>query len=61
MDNEGRDQLAAALRGRLLLPGEADFDTARRVWNGTVDRTPAAIVACQGVADVIDAVRFAER
>ena len=61
MDDEGRDQLAAALRGRLLLPGEADFDTARRVWNGTVDRMPAAIVVCQGVADVIDAVRFAER
>ncbi len=49
------------LRPRLLLPGEADFDTARRVWNGTVDRMPAAIVACQGVADVIDAMRFAER
>ncbi|MEK7216066.1 MAG: FAD-binding oxidoreductase, partial [Chloroflexota bacterium] len=32
----------------------------RRVWNGTVDKHPAVIVWCRGVADVMDAVKFAQ-
>ncbi len=41
----------AGLRGELLLPGDPDFDTARRVVNGAIDKTPALIVRCVGVAD----------
>jgi FAD/FMN-containing dehydrogenase len=48
-----------SLRGALLQPGDAEFDTARGVWNGMIDRRPACIVRCQGVADVIAAVNFA--
>jgi FAD/FMN-containing dehydrogenase len=51
--------LAAGLRGRLVRPEDGDYDAARAVWNGMVDRRPALIARCAGVADVIAAVRFA--
>jgi FAD/FMN-containing dehydrogenase len=49
----------ARLRGTLLRPGEGGYDAARTVWNGMIDRHPALIARCAGVADVIDAVDFA--
>jgi FAD/FMN-containing dehydrogenase len=49
----------AGLRGPLLRAGEDGYEEARRVWNGMIDRRPALIVRCVGVADVIHAVRFA--
>jgi FAD/FMN-containing dehydrogenase len=50
---------AAGLRGPLLRPGDGGYDEARKVWNGMIDRRPALIARCAGVADVIAAVRFA--
>src|SRR5258708_1049771 len=50
---------ADALRGPLLRPGDGTYDEARKVWNGMIDRHPALIARCAGVADVIAAVRFA--
>src|SRR6202047_236850 len=50
---------ADSLRGPLLRPGEAGYDAARQVWNGMIDRRPALIARCAGVADVMAAVRFA--
>ncbi len=50
---------AAGLRGPLLQPGDGNYDEARKVWNGMIDRRPALIARCAGVADVIAAVRFA--
>ncbi|HET8785164.1 MAG TPA: FAD-binding oxidoreductase, partial [Candidatus Limnocylindrales bacterium] len=47
------------LRGELLLPTSPGYDTARRLWNGAIDRRPACIARCAGVADVVAAVRFA--
>jgi hypothetical protein len=52
---------AANLRGPLLRPGDGGYDEARKVWNGMIDRHPALIARCAGVADVIAAVRFAAR
>src|SRR5882762_10002418 len=52
-------QFAAGLRGPLLRAGDAGYDEARTVWNGMIDRRPALIARCAGVADVIAAVRFA--
>ena len=47
------------LRGPLIGPEDANYDETRRVWNGMIDRRPALIARCGGVADVIAAVRFA--
>jgi FAD/FMN-containing dehydrogenase len=57
--DETIDAFAAGLRGRLLGPGDGDYDTARTVWNAMIDRRPALIAQCAGVADVIAAVGFA--
>ncbi len=47
------------LRGELLLPNAPEYDGARRVWNGSVDKKPALIAYCAGPDDVIAAVNFA--
>jgi FAD/FMN-containing dehydrogenase len=51
--------LAARLRGDLLLRESAGYDSARRIWNGAFDRHPALIARCTGAADVAEAVKFA--
>jgi len=45
--------------GELLCPGDEGYEDRRRVHNGLIDRRPAAIASCHGVADVVDAVRLA--
>jgi FAD/FMN-containing dehydrogenase len=52
-------ELGSALRGGLLLAGDGGYDQARRIWNGAIDRRPAAIARCAGAADVMRAVQFA--
>ena len=49
----------ARLGGTLLSPGTEGYDDARKVWNGNIDRRPALIARCTGVADVVEAVNFA--
>jgi len=49
----------AELRGPLLSSEDAGYDETRKVWNGMIDRRPALIARCAGVADVVAAVRFA--
>jgi hypothetical protein len=49
----------ASLRGPLLRAGDAGYDEARTIWNGMIDRRPALIARCAGVADVIQCVNFA--
>ena len=53
------DAFKAGLRGALLCPNDVGYEEARKVWNGMIDRHPAMIVRCTGVADVLTAVRFA--
>src|SRR5262249_2294572 len=53
------DGLRSALRGELIGPDHVGYETARRVWNGNVDRRPALVARCAGVADVQQAVGFA--
>ncbi len=57
--DEAITALAEVLRGRLVRPSDVDYDDARAVWNGMVDRHPALIVQCAGVADVVTSVNFA--
>ena len=46
-------------RGDLITPEHDEYDGARAIWNGTVDRRPRVIARCSGTADVAAAVRFA--
>jgi hypothetical protein len=47
------------LHGELIRPAHAAYDSARRVWNGMIDRYPSLIVYCQDESDVLNAVNFA--
>ncbi len=53
------EQIAPSFTGQLLEPGAPGFDDARRVHNGLIDKRPALIARCHGVADVADAVKLA--
>jgi len=53
------DQLVQSLRGELILPDHPEYDAARRVYNGMIDRHPAAIARCRDAADVRACVEFA--
>jgi FAD/FMN-containing dehydrogenase len=55
------DNLAAAMRGRLVRRDAADYDEARQIWNAMIDRRPALIARCHGTADVIASVKFAAK
>ena len=46
-------------RGQVIVPGDHEYDEARAVWNGAVDRRPRLIARCSGTSDVAAAVRFA--
>src|SRR5688572_17172791 len=50
--------LRTAVRGSVLSPADPEFDAARRIWNGMIDRRPALIVRCQNAEDVVAAVNF---
>ena len=52
-------KLQSNFRGELLRRDGADYEDARRVWNGSINRSPGIIARCAGVADVIDSVVFA--
>ncbi|MDQ3928263.1 MAG: FAD-dependent oxidoreductase, partial [Chloroflexota bacterium] len=52
-------ELQSTLSGELVLPGHADYETARRSWNKAFDCHPVAIIRCRSTDDVVQAVRFA--
>jgi FAD/FMN-containing dehydrogenase len=52
-------ELQARLRGQLICMGDDDYNDARRVWNGMIDKYPALILRCADVVDVVTAVQFA--
>src|SRR6478735_5060746 len=53
------DELTPSLWGELITPGHPEYDEARKVYNGMIDRHPAAIVRCRDAADVRACVNFA--
>ncbi|HEX5165465.1 MAG TPA: FAD-binding oxidoreductase [Thermomicrobiales bacterium] len=59
IDRSILDELIAAVRCPVLLPGSSDYDQARALHNGLIERRPAVIVQCGGVADVVACVNVA--
>ncbi len=49
------------LRGQVITPSDAEYEAARRVWNGAIDRHPAFIVRCHDANEVVAAVNVASR
>ncbi|ELZ20478.1 FAD linked oxidase [Haloterrigena salina JCM 13891] len=49
----------AGFAGDVILPAHPEYGRERRVWNGMIDRYPAIVARCTGVADVVSAVNFA--
>ncbi len=63
MMNSTIDEVYSALthsfRGDLLRPDTVGYSSARRLWNGMIDRNPGLIARCADVTDVQAAVRAA--
>lgn len=53
------DTLRSGLKGRIIVPGDADYDASRAVMYGGIDKKPAVIVRVRNAADVRQAVNFA--
>ncbi len=51
--------LSDILQGELVKPGSPEYESARRVWNGMIDRRPAAVAYCATTKDVACCIRFA--
>ena len=47
------DEQLKGFRGEAILPDDERYEAARKVWNGSIDRQPAAVLRCAGVADVL--------
>ncbi len=58
-DQQAFEDFSTTLRGSCIRPGDHDYDDARLVWNKGIDKRPAVIARCSGVADVMEAVSFA--
>jgi FAD/FMN-containing dehydrogenase len=59
LNEDSITELKRSLRGRLIQPGDADYDEARKVYNGMIHKKPRLIARCADVADVICSVNFA--
>ncbi len=61
LDDTAVKELEGSFRGELVRSEDDTYDEHRKIWNGSIDRYPALIARCAGVADVSAAVRFARR
>jgi FAD/FMN-containing dehydrogenase len=53
------DPLRNGFSGKIVTPRDRDYDEARKIWNGMVDKRPAIIARCAGTQDVVKVVDFA--
>ncbi|MHA2087625.1 MAG: FAD-binding oxidoreductase [Promethearchaeota archaeon] len=59
IDENDINEFRSNIRGKVLIEGEEGYENARKIWNGIIDKKPAIIVQCKGVADVIRSVNYA--
>ena len=60
IDRSALTELKESLSGSLVTEGP-DYDTARTIWNATIDRRPAIVIRCADADDLVRSVRFARR
>ena len=58
IDSERLQQFRVAHRGALIVPADAEYDDARKIWNAMIDRRPAVILRCAGASDVLARCAF---
>src|SRR5437764_440497 len=61
LDETALAELQAGFRGQIVGRDDPPYDEHRKIWNGSIDRRPALIARCAGVADVMAAVKFARQ
>jgi hypothetical protein len=59
MTTRSTDTLRATLKGKLVVPGDAEYDSARAVYNAMIDKRPAAVIQCANADDVVRAIEYA--
>jgi FAD/FMN-containing dehydrogenase len=59
LDTTTLSALRATVSGHVIVPADADYDRARSVWNGNIDRRPSAVVRCRGAEDVAATIALA--
>ena len=53
------ERFQTAFRGEVIQPSDSGYETARKIWNASIDKHPGIIARCTSVADVTAAVNFA--
>jgi FAD/FMN-containing dehydrogenase len=61
MQQEAIHEFKSQLRGELIVPTDASYETERKVYNAMIDRKPRLIAKCADVADVMTAIHFARK
>ena len=61
LDEAALAELEGTFRGHVVPVTHPSYDEHRKIWNGSIDRHPALIARCAGVADVISAVKFGRK
>ena len=59
LDETVVERFGSGLRGELIRPGDAEYEEARQLWNGVIDKRPALAARVADEDDVIDSVNFA--
>lgn len=54
------DTLSQNFKGKLLYPESNEYNEARKVWNGMIDRKPGLIAQCVNSNDIAEAIKFAK-
>lgn len=56
-----KNELQKIIKGKILIEGDTDYDAARKIWNGMIDRKPLLIVQCTCSNDIAASVKFAKK